>query len=319
MKKVLVTGAGGTIGLQTIRYLLSEGKYEITALELKDKHVYKRLKRFRKRINIVYGDVTDAALIDALVKEHDIVIHLAGVLPHLANVREDLCKEIDYKGTMQIVDSIKDYHPDCFLLYASSTSVYGKQINYEKINVKSKCSLEDGDYYSKYKLQAEEYIRKNIKNYSIFRVAYLLADPCKESLIYNVVPNMNMEFISAQDVGYAFVKAIEVKKDINKKIYNLSGGEKYRDNFYNFLYEVFDNYGLSIRFLSSWVLADKNYYGGYYTDGDALEELLHFRSKNIGVFYKSLNKYKKRPGRLLPRLFGLLFKISYKKKAKRGK
>ena len=51
MKKVLVTGAGGTIGLQAIRFLLSEGKYEVTALELKDKHVYKRLKRFRKRIN----------------------------------------------------------------------------------------------------------------------------------------------------------------------------------------------------------------------------------------------------------------------------
>ena len=57
MKKVLVTGAGGTIGLQVIRFLLSEGKYEITALELKSFNVYKRLKPFRKRINIVYGDV----------------------------------------------------------------------------------------------------------------------------------------------------------------------------------------------------------------------------------------------------------------------
>ena len=31
MKKILVTGAAGTIGLQVIRFLLSEGKYEITA------------------------------------------------------------------------------------------------------------------------------------------------------------------------------------------------------------------------------------------------------------------------------------------------
>ena len=73
MKKVLVTGAGGTVGLQVIRFLLSEGKYEITALELKNKNVYKRLKPFRKRINIVFGDVNDDTIVDALVKDHDIV------------------------------------------------------------------------------------------------------------------------------------------------------------------------------------------------------------------------------------------------------
>ena len=50
--KILVTGAGGTVGLQVIRFLLSEGKYEITALDLKNKHNYKRLKHFKKRINI---------------------------------------------------------------------------------------------------------------------------------------------------------------------------------------------------------------------------------------------------------------------------
>ncbi|MDE5888738.1 MAG: NAD-dependent epimerase/dehydratase family protein, partial [Bacilli bacterium] len=101
MKKVLVTGAAGTVGLQVIRFLLSEGKYEITALELKNKHVSKRLRPFRKRINIVYGDVNDSAIVDALIKDHDVVIHLAGVLPPLANIREDLCKEVDFKGTKQ--------------------------------------------------------------------------------------------------------------------------------------------------------------------------------------------------------------------------
>ena len=35
MKRVLVTGAAGSIGLFTIKYLLNEGKYEIKALDLK--------------------------------------------------------------------------------------------------------------------------------------------------------------------------------------------------------------------------------------------------------------------------------------------
>ena len=73
MKKVLVIGAAGTIGVHTVKYLLSEGKYEITILDLKNKTSYEKLKRFRKRVNILYGDVTDRILIEALVKDHDIL------------------------------------------------------------------------------------------------------------------------------------------------------------------------------------------------------------------------------------------------------
>ena len=186
MKKVLVTGAGGAVGLQTIRFLLSEGKYEITALELKDKHVYKRLKRFRKRINIVYGDITDSALIDALVKEHDIVIHLAGVLPPFANLKEEYSTILNYKGTQNVVKAIKDYNPKCHLMYCSSTSVYGKVPKDEKITVKTEGKINEYDYYSKCKLQEEQLIKENLSNYTIFRCAYVLCDVKHEGVIYSV-------------------------------------------------------------------------------------------------------------------------------------
>ena len=164
MKKVLVTGAAGTIGLQTIRFLLSEGKYEITALELKNIRVYRRLKKFRKRINIVYGDVNDSALVDALVKDHDVVIHLAGVLPPFANIKDDMTRLNDYEGTVNIVEAIKNYNPRCYLLYPSSTSVYGSVDEIDNITVKTKGTINDYDFYSKYKLRSEQYIKHNLKN-----------------------------------------------------------------------------------------------------------------------------------------------------------
>ncbi len=314
MKKVLVTGAGGTVGLQVIRFLLSEGKYEVTALELKNKHVYKRLKPFRKRINIVFGDVNDDTIVDALVKDHDIVIHLAGVLPSLANVREDLCRAVDYEGTKTIVDSIKDYNPDCFLLYASSTSVYGIQEDYENITLKSKNNIDDYDFYSKYKLESEKYIKDNLKHYSIFRLAYILGNPARESLIYNVPLNNKLEVLSSEDAGYAFVCAIDFLKELNKKTFNVSGGEKFRTTYRNYLITIFKNYGLSIRYLSTWLLAEKNYRGGYYPDGDKLEEILHFRSKNLDVYYDTLTKY--RLPRLIPRILALPFIAMYYRKNK---
>ena len=50
MKRVLVTGASGTIGIKTIKYLLSEGKYDVTAVEIKNRKHYKALKRLEIRI-----------------------------------------------------------------------------------------------------------------------------------------------------------------------------------------------------------------------------------------------------------------------------
>ncbi len=318
MKKILVTGAAGTIGLQVIRFLLSEGKYEITALELRNVNAYRRLKAFRKRINIVYGDVNDNAIVDALVKDHDVVIHLAGVLPPLANVNEDICKEIDFNGTKTIVDSIRRYNPECFLLYASSTSVYGEQEDYKNIDKKTKFNIDEYDHYSKCKIECEKYIKANIKNFSILRLAYILGDPGPESLIYNVPLDCKMEVLSAEDAGYAFVCAIDFKKKINKKIFNVSGGEKFRVTYRDYIEKVFKTYGLSLRFLAAWLMAEKNYSGGYYNDGDELESILHYRSKNLSVYYNNtLVKYKYKITRVIPRLLAIPFIVfGIKKKHK---
>ena len=64
------------------------------------------------------------------------------------------------------------------------------------------------------------------------------------------------------------------------------------------------------------------YAGGYYGDGDKLEHILHFRSKNLDIYYSSLDKYKYKINRLLPRLFALPFICKYsinKSKKKRKK
>lgn len=316
MKKVLVTGAAGTVGLQVIKFLLSEGKYEITALELKDKRSYKRLKYVRKRINIVFGDVNDSNLVDALVKTHDYVIHLAGVLPPFANVKEELCKVIDYEGTKNIVNAIANYNPKCCLLYASSTSVYGNNGTNE-VGINSKLKIDKLDYYSTYKKMSEDYIKDNIKNYTIFRLAYVLGDPKSETLIYNVKPKAKLETISSEDAGYAFVCAIDYFSKLKGKKFNVTGGEKFRTVYADYLVNIFKNYGLSIRFLSTWLCAEKNYAGGYFKDGSELDNILHFRSKNLDVYYSSLEIYKYKITRLLPRLFALPFIIKYKKKSKK--
>ncbi|MGM9834410.1 MAG: NAD-dependent epimerase/dehydratase family protein [Bacilli bacterium] len=307
MKKILVTGAAGTIGIQVIRYLLIEGKYEITALDLRNARTYKRLKKYRKRINIVYGDVNDSVIVDALVKDHDVVIHLAGVMPPFADIKEDLCYVIDYEGTKNIVNAISSYNPKCYLLYASSTTIYGNVGKKVEVSVNSPINIEDGDYYSSVKAETEKLIEDTIKNYTIFRIPSVMCNPLKECVMYNVPLNNYVELISSYDAGYAFAIAVDYFKELNKKTYNLSGGESCRVLYRDYLVKILRTHGLSFRYLLTLFLVDKNFYGAYYKDGNKLENILHFRKDSIASYYNKLDETYSGIRRFIPRLLAKPF------------
>jgi len=291
MKRVLVTGAAGSIGLFTIKYLLSEGKYEITALDLKNSGSYKRLKRYRRRINIVYGDVTDPILMDALVKDHDYIIHLAGVMPPLADMKKELSNLIDYKGTENIIRSISFFNPNCYLIYPSSTTIYGKK--QDGVTVKSKVNILDSEYYSNTKAEIEKMIKNKIKNYTIFRLPIVLANPKTEKFIYNGLRDEFVEVVTNRDVAYALVRAIDYDKTLKGKIYNVGGGESCTTTYRELLINVLEIHGLSFSYLLSKLFLDKNYYGHIYKDSKNLEEIIHFRNDSLASYYMRLKRSSK--------------------------
>lgn len=291
MKKVLVTGAAGSIGLFTIKYLLSEGKYEITALDLKNSGSYKRLKRYRRRINIVYGDVADPILMDALVKDHEYIIHLAGVMPPLADMKKDISTLIDYKGTENIIRAISFFNPNCYLIYPSSTTIYGPK--QDGVTVKNKVIVKEHDYYTNTKADTEKLIKNKIKNYTIFRLPLVLANPKTEKFIYNGIMDEMIEVTTNRDVAYALVRAIDYDKTLKGKTYNVGGGETCTTTYREILINILEIYGLSFNYLLSKLFLDKNYYGHIYKDSNSLEEIIHFRNDSLASYYMRLKRTSK--------------------------
>lgn len=283
MKKVLVTGAAGSIGIHVIKYLLAEGKYEITALDLKNKNVFKRLRRFKKRINILYGDISDRILVEALVKDHDIIIHLASSLPPLADMKKGLADIIDYDGTENIVRAISYYNPKCHLMYASTTTMYKDK---ENPTVKSHIELGEFDYFSKAKYKTEVLIKNKLKNYTIYRIPLVLSNPNCEPFMYHLNKNDVIDFITKEDAAYAFVKGIKYLSVLNKKTFNVTGEETIlaRD-LYNKLLEI---NGLSFKYVLSRMFLEKNYYSPVCKDRDELNDLINFRNDSLIEYYNRL-------------------------------
>lgn len=295
MKRVLVTGASGMVGMQVLKYLLSEGKYEITALDLKNKYTIKTLKKYKKRINIIYGDITDNILMDALVKDQDIVIHLAAIPISLANINNNLAMDIEYKGCENIIRSICYYNPHCHLFYASSTSLYKLK---ELSNINSKISLNEDDYYLKVKLLIEKLIKDKLDNYTIYRLPIILGDLRNDKFIWNGILDQNINYITREDAAYSFVRGINYLDKINKNTYNVidEGNILYKDLINNIL----NIYGYNLDYIFSKLFLEKNYYSPMVSDGDILQNIIDYQNNTLNDYYKYLKRISKK--RKIPKL-----------------
>lgn len=289
MKKVLVTGAAGTVGVYVAKYLLAEGKYEVTLLDLKNKTVFNRLKRFKKRANIIYGDVTDRVLMEALVKDHDYIIHLASSRVPLADMKSGLANVIDYEGSENIIRAITYYNPKCHLFYASTTSMY-KDI--KNPSVKSKINLTEFDYFDNAKFKTEKLIKEKLKNYTIYRIPLVLCDPLEENFIYHINKNAEINFITKEDCAYAFVKGINYTDKLNKKTYNLANEESII--YKKLLNKVLEINGISWKFIMNRLFVEKNYYSPVCSDTFELEEIINYRSDSLNEYYGRLRSRSKK-------------------------
>lgn len=280
MKKVLVTGAAGSIGMQVIKYLLAEGKYEITALDLKNKKVYKRLHRYRKRINIVYGDILDRNLVENTVKDQDAIIHLASCLPPLASFHKDIAHIIEYNGIENIIRTICYYNPSCYLIYASSTSIYKDKPS----SVKDKINLDSKDYFNNAKYNAEQLVSKKMKNYTILRLPLILSDLTKDAFIYYVNKKKKVEVISKEDAAYAFCKCLDKEKEVNNKILNIGGGQSCQTDFSNIINNIIKYHGLSLKYLCSYFVS-KDFDSPILKDSDESNAILKYRNDSLQSYY----------------------------------
>ena len=287
MKKVLVTGAAGSVGLQVIKFLLSEGKYEITALDLRNKKSLKRLKKYRKRVNIIFGDVTDNVLMEALVRDHNVIIHLASVIPPFSEFSKKIGEIVEYNGTENIIKAINYYNKNCYLIYASTTSLYDSSLSG---SIKEKIKEEELSNYSLNKYNTENLIKRKLKNYTILRLPLVLNNIINESFIFSIKKNSLIEVTTNIDAAYAFVKCIPYEKELNKKTFNVGMGKDGRIIYNVILKNILDYQGLNLRYILSRIFLNKDYNSPILLDSDILDDIIHYRTDSLYNYFRRLKR-----------------------------
>jgi nucleoside-diphosphate-sugar epimerase len=125
--RILVTGASGTVGKEVV-YQLLDGKYEITVFDLKTKDSEKLFGQFEGNIRIHYGDIGNEETVAEACKDKDAIIHLAAIIPPLADEDHVLAEKVNIRGTRNLILGLQKFSPSAFFLYSSSISVYGDRL-----------------------------------------------------------------------------------------------------------------------------------------------------------------------------------------------
>src|SRR5262249_9812289 len=134
MRSILVTGGAGFIGANLVNYLIE--KYPEDRIVVVDILTYagsienlpeKMLHGQHPHLRFWYGNVCNAALIDTLVEEADVVIHLAAETHVTRSIFDSLLFfQTDVLGTQTIANAVVKAGPKVKrFIHVSSSEVYG--------------------------------------------------------------------------------------------------------------------------------------------------------------------------------------------------
>lgn len=98
---ILVTGAAGYVGNNTVKRLVQMGK-PVRAMVRNVEKAEMRLADVKDKIEIVAGDVTDRASLPGLMKDVSAVVHTVAIAIEKGG---QTYEEVNYQGTINIVDA----------------------------------------------------------------------------------------------------------------------------------------------------------------------------------------------------------------------
>ncbi|MCX7863405.1 MAG: SDR family oxidoreductase [Bacteroidales bacterium] len=162
--KILVTGGAGYIGTELIRQLALNPNVEQIVLydnlSRSNYNIFLHSGIKRGKVTFIKGELLDSRLLKQVVKNADIVFHLAArVSTPMTNESSHLFEQVNHWGTAELVYAVEESTVKK-LIYLSSASVYGASPDEADINTPPNPQT----FYSISKYRGEQHVARLIKH-----------------------------------------------------------------------------------------------------------------------------------------------------------
>jgi dTDP-glucose 4,6-dehydratase len=237
MKRVIVTGGFGFVGLHIVQKLLQKN-YHVIAVDIDDFFNRRQFLETAGSFEIIQQNLADKNAAHHLPNDVDYIIHLAA-LPHVdySCYYENETINNNIYSMKTILEHAKNTHAK--VLFTSSVEVYGG--NNDKIYCETDCTAPQSIYgYSKLMCEqlANYYIDKHGIDCTILRLTNLYGSAqlpdriiprniCRlvDHMQFDLTSNFYRDFLYIEDAADAIIKMMIHGKC--GEIYNLSSGTSY--------------------------------------------------------------------------------------------
>ncbi|MCM8767184.1 MAG: GDP-mannose 4,6-dehydratase [Candidatus Omnitrophica bacterium] len=283
MKKILITGGAGFIGVNLALDLLKDKENFVVIYDNLSRNGVERNLEYLislklKNFEFIKGDIRDYKKLKEVVNGYDEIYHLAAqvaVTKSVENPIEDF--EINATGTLFLLEAVRENCPSAILIFSSTNKVYG-ELSHLKIKegkkryylIDKKNGIDENlllDFHSPYgcsKGTADQYIRDYFRIYQLKTVVF------RQSCIYGPFQRGN------EDQGW--VAHFIIKAFLNEKINIYGDGKQVRDIL--FISDLINAYKLAVKNIEKCKGEIFNIGGGK-ENTFSLLELIEFLEKKL--------------------------------------
>jgi len=308
MKTILITGASGTMGAETLRQLAETEKVWCRIL-LRPKNANKKLARklehSYKHIQIYFGDLQQYEDCRRAVEGADYVLHCAALIPPAADHNPDDAYRTNCLGTEHLLNAVSELHQQSTtkFVYIGTVAGYGNRtFKHPWGRVGDPLMPSVCDIYASTKVKAERNVIESGLCWVSLRQSGILYDDVlfknmNDGLMFHTCWNTPIEWATAKTSGLLLknlvVKDMEgtLPQEFWKKVYNIGNGKTARVTGYETLDRGFKMMGRSADeiFQPEWN-ASRNFHCMWYTDSHILNNYLDFQYEGFETFFSRLEK-----------------------------
>ena len=280
MKNVLITGGAGSVGRELCEKL-SAGGFSVTAFDVPRAN-FDGLEEMG--VKVIRGDITDRDCVMSSVAGSDIVIHLAGILPPMSEMKPELAMSVNVDGTKNLVDAIKTAGRGARIIFSSTVAVYGDTTSGSG-PVAADTPRNPNSVYSRSKAEAEDIIFASGVNYTVMRVGAVMVAALADPPLWPFTPEQRMEFVYRSDVVTALVNAAG-SDECNNRVLIISGGKSWQMKGEDFVRPYLEALDVPE---DCTEYPDKPVYSDYY-DTELSQKLLHYQNTSYPEYMNLLKK-----------------------------
>ena len=287
---ILITGAFGNIGTSTIENIIdkNEEDLQIFCFDVKNEINLKKSLKLSDRVKTIWGDLRNYNDVKDAIKDKDIIIHLAFILPPLSEDKPDFSYTINIGGTKNILNALKEQNSKARIVFASSVSVYGPSSG-DRPPRSASDPVTATDNYTSHKLECEKLIKESGLEWVITRFAVvppLSVGGKFDPLLFEIPLDGKIEFVHTKDVGLALANILKCT-DCTGKILLIGGGKNCRFHQKEFIFNFLDAVGLGK--LPENAFTKKPYYTDW-MDTDESQKLLRYQTRTFNDYLAEVKK-----------------------------